>query len=101
MGKIEQQESMDRSSKITSDFTMALVVDAVLLLIASMILDGGATFHLVGSAVAAHFAGSALILLRRRKAPTKADYVFVKLAVWPLIVIAAALLPSLVSLSKL
>jgi hypothetical protein len=63
------------------------------LLLASLLLDGGRALRVFTVAAGAYWAGVAVIVCRRRRSPTRSDLVFVGWGFWLLLVVTRALAP--------
>jgi hypothetical protein len=62
----------------SEDFVFALVQQAVLLLLTSLVLDGGFLFRVCLTAVTAHWIWIGTAVVRRRTSPTAWDIALVK-----------------------
>ena len=79
------------SSTLASSAKFNLVWQLLVLLLASMLLDGGAVLGLCQLASAGYWAGVGLIALRRPRVQSAGDAAFLH-AGWPLLAVVAALL---------
>ncbi len=61
-----------------SPITVGVVVDASLLIISSLVLDGGRTAGMCMVAMVAHWIGVLFILVRRWRSPTETDLLFIR-----------------------
>lgn len=59
-------------------FSVGLFLDAILLFIGSILIDGGVLFVTILNAVLASLAIAAYIMIRRSKAPTKMDLIWIR-----------------------
>jgi hypothetical protein len=77
------QPSLAAGSVYSYAITLALAQQAVVLVFASLILDGGVVFRFCVAAAIASWVCTLLILLRRPKQPTPFDLAIIKYGFWP------------------
>jgi hypothetical protein len=76
-------------------FVFAMLQQAVLFLLAALLLDGGVVLRRVTIASIGFWCFVLLLLIRRRNSPTRVDIILVKYGIWPLLlitIVAAGLL---------
>lgn len=74
------EEHFRRLGELRRDFLFSVVVQLVVVLVASTILDGGHLLRMCLIAVAAHWLTVGIIAARRKNALTRADTFMIRLA---------------------
>ena len=72
-----------------------LIQQAVVLLLTSMVLDGGDIFNMCLIALVAFWVGALIIGVRRPQTPTRSDLVFIRFGYFPLCVLTVSFTLSL------
>ena len=75
----------------------ALALQIVIGLMASLILDGGTARRICGIAIVAFWGGVAVLVLRRRHAPSKTDLTLIKFGYFLVVLITGFLLYGLLN----
>ena len=65
-----------------------IVIDIILLVVSSLVLDTGGVFRVVFCVVLGHWAGNAFIIFRRKLRMTKMDKDFIRFGSLALVVVA-------------
>jgi hypothetical protein len=88
----ESNDSANEPSRVIARrylhaITLAVAQQAVVLILAALILDGGHLLRVSVIAAIASWICTALVILRRPKQPTKLDLAIVKYGFWPAILL--------------
>ena len=65
----------------------ALISEAIILILAALILDGGRSLRICFIAALGHFATVAILMCRRPRSPTRFDLAFIRYGFWFLMLV--------------
>jgi hypothetical protein len=89
---------MVRMTAISSSYRKpvfeALVLQALLGVLSLLILDGGDSAHICGTALLAFWGGAAVLIWRHPQTPTRVDLELIRFGYLPLVVVAFAFIHS-------